>query len=187
MELVLFADENPFAAKESSPEKRDGASIEIPDLEDAERSEIIEKIRELDEAILDEEVSAKIRRIQDLTDRILAVVEANPQKKPQIRTFMNYYLPTTLKLLKSYSEFEAQGIAGDTIAQTKASISAILDNLVKGYEQQLDQLFQSEAMDISSDIQVLESMMRRDGLAGEYPFRTEKAADPPKDQTLTLN
>ena len=80
---------------------------------------------------------------------------------------MSYYLPTTLKLLRSYSIFEKQGITGDNIQDAKKNIARILDSLVSGFTKQLDQLFMSDAMDISTDINVLESMLKKDGFSGD--------------------
>ena len=93
---------------------------------------------------------------------------------PQIRTFMNYYLPTTLKLLESYSRIERVGVAGENMKQSKEKIESILDLLVIGFEQQVDQLFKNESIDISSDISVLEKMMKKDGLSGKNDFDTSK-------------
>ena len=80
---------------------------------------------------------------------------------------MSYYLPTTLKLLRTYSSLERQGIEGDNIDAAKEDIERILDTLVKGFAGQLDRLFQNEVIDISTDIEVLETMMKRDDLTGE--------------------
>lgn len=79
---------------------------------------------------------------------------------------MTYYLPTTLKLLESYSEIERVGVAGDNMKSAKDNIEKTLDLLVEAYKKLLDQLYQSENMDISSDIDVLEQMMKKDGLTG---------------------
>ena len=130
---------------------------------------IILELRELNETILDIPISDKIDRIEELTAKIFRIVEDNPEKLPEIRRFMNYYLPTTLKLLHSYATLEKQGIKGDNISATKDNIGRILDTLATGYEQQLDQLFKSDAIDIASDIDVLENMMQQDGLTGEKP------------------
>ena len=126
--------------------------------------EIIKEIRQLNDEIDDKAVSEKITRIEELTGKIFKVVEDKPEKLPEIKSFMSYYLPTTLKLLRSYRDFEHQGIGGDNIDATKERIEKILDTLVSGFSQQLDQLFMTDAMDISSDIDVLETMMKRDGL-----------------------
>lgn len=128
-------------------------------------SAIIMEIRRLNDEIADEMVSEKIDKIEKLTAKIFKVVEDKPEKLPEIKSFMSYYLPTTLKLLRAYSAFENQGVSGANIDTTKERIEKILDTLVSGFSQQLDQLFTSDAMDISSDIDVLETMMRRDGLS----------------------
>ena len=119
------------------------------------------------------EISEKIDRIEDLTRRIFTLVEQKPAMRPQINKFMNYYLPTTLKLLDSYALLEAQGIEGDNITASKQEIERTMDLLVAGFEKQLDLLFRSQAMDISSDVAVLEGMMAQDGLGeNKYVMQT---------------
>jgi len=125
---------------------------------------IIQEIRTLNDEILDEGVSARIDQIEQITARIFRLVEEKPEKQPQIKSFMSYYLPTTLKLLRSYRTFEKQGIAGENIDSARQDIERILDTLVKGFTQQLDQLFRDEALDISTDIEVLNGMLAKDGL-----------------------
>ena len=131
---------------------------------------ILDELQNLNDAIEDEAISEKIEQIQSVTAKIFNVVEEKPEKLSEIRKFMDYYLPTTLKLLRSYATLENQGIEGDNINSAKSDIGRILDTLSHGFEQQLDQLFKSDVIDISSDINVLESMMEQDGLAGENPF-----------------
>ena len=142
---------------------------EIPEepRQENEYAALLQQIRALDDEIEDEEVSRRIRRIEAVTGKIFRTVEEHPEKKPQIKSFMSYYLPTTLKLLRAYSKFERQDVAGENITAAKEDISGILDTLAAGFEQQLDKLFQADAMDISADIDVLETMMKRDGLSGD--------------------
>lgn len=137
----------------------------------SEYDKIIEQIRQADIDIEDEVMSEKIRTMQELTAAIFSEVEAHPEKKPQIQRFMNYYLPTTLKLLDSYARIEEQGVSGDNMAKAKADIERIADTLVEGYRKQLDTLYQSEAVDIAGDVSVIENMMRRDGLTGHNDFK----------------
>ena len=125
---------------------------------------IITELRELNNTITDIAISDKVKRIEDLTAKIFRLVEENPERLPQIRKFMSYYLPTTKKLLCSYSTLERQGIQGSNIITAKENISQTLDTLTKGFEQQLDQLFKSDVIDISADINVIENMMKQDGL-----------------------
>jgi DNA-binding Lrp family transcriptional regulator len=128
--------------------------------------EIICEIRKLNEDILDVPVSDKIDRIEDLTAKIFRAVEDDPDKEPNIKSFMSYYLPTTLKLLRTYATFEKQGISGENIESAKRDIENILDTLVDGFARQLDRLFEDDVIDISTDIEVLETMMKRDNLSG---------------------
>ena len=150
-----------------------------------EYEKIIEQIRQADVAIEDEAMSEKIRTMQELTAAIFQEVEAHPEKKPQIQRFMNYYLPTTLKLLDAYARIEAQGVSGENMAKSKAEIERIADTLVEGYKKQLDTLYQSEVVDITGDVSVIENMMRRDGLTGQNDFRIHtpenEAAAPAED------
>ncbi len=131
---------------------------------------IIREIRRLNDEIEDKDVSDKIDVIEAHTKNIFDYVTENPEAMPQIRTFMNYYLPTTLKLLQSYSRIERVGVAGENMQKSKENIEKTLDLLVIGFEQQVDQLFKKEYIDISSDISVLEQMMQKDGLDGRNDF-----------------
>ena len=77
---------------------------------------------------------------------------------------MNYYLPTTLKILNAYAQMDAQGVEGENISAAKERIEGMMDKVVEGFEKQLDQLFKTEAMDIATDVEVLERMLDKDGL-----------------------
>ena len=125
------------------------------------------ELREVRSFINDEAISQKVQRLEDLTEKIFKIAEESPEKQPQLRRFMSYYLPTTLKLVRSYATLEKQGVKGENIMSTKKSIGDILDTLTTGFEQQLDQLFKSDAIDIASDISVLENLMQQDGLTSD--------------------
>ena len=125
---------------------------------------IIVELRELNATISDILISDKIDRIEELTAKIFRIVEDDPAKLPQIRRFMDYYLPTTLKLLHTYATLEKQGVKGRNITSAKENIGRTLDKLVTGFAQQLDQLFKADVIDIAADISVLENMMKQDGL-----------------------
>ena len=124
----------------------------------------LREIRELNEAIEDPAVSERIDRIGELTASIFRVVREKPEHAEEVRKFMNYYLPTTLKLLKSYSLMEKQSYQGENIQSSRKKIEDVLDTLVHAFEQQQDRLFRTEAMDVDADISVLETMMASDGL-----------------------
>ena len=138
----------------------------------------ISEMKRLDENIDDEKISADIRRLETVSDQIFRQVKASPAKLPRIRKFMDYYLPTTLKLLNAYDRVSATGVSGENIDTTKAKVETMMDTIVTAFERQLDSLFGTEALDISTDIKVLETMMAREGLAGEHmEAQTTKGAD----------
>ena len=129
----------------------------------------LDELRRINEDIDDVVMSEKISRLERVSDRIFDQARDNPDKLPQMRKFMDYYLPTAKKLLKTYAELEEQGIEGDNITESKTRIANAMDTLVTAFENQLDRLFQSDALDVSTDIDVMENMLRADGLA-EDPF-----------------
>lgn len=122
------------------------------------------EMQRLDDSIQDEKISADIQTLKEICGKIFQQVKNDPAKLPEIRRFMNYYLPTTLKLLNSYDRMGAQGISGENIDATMDKVEGMMDTIVKAFEKQLDSLFGAEAMDISTDITVLETMMAREGL-----------------------
>lgn len=132
-----------------------------------EESRYLIEIKEINDAIDDPIMSAKIDRIGEITGKILAYQRENPSKAGELRTFLSYYLPTTLKILRSYAQLEDQGIEGENISSTKARIEGMMDKVVDGFETQLDRLFQNDALDISADVEVLEKMLEKDGLSDQ--------------------
>lgn len=151
-----------------------------------EYQKTLARLRALNEAIPDKEMSAKIARLEAVSAKIFAQAESDPEKLPQMRKFLDYYLPTSLKLLESYAELDAQGVEGENIAEAKRRIEQAMDTLVTAFENQLDQLFRSDALDVSTDIDVMERMLRADGLAGEDPFASLRAPQAPEAPTLKL-
>ena len=135
----------------------------------------IAEMKRLDDNIADEKISAQIERLGTLTEKILGQVKADPAKLPQIRKFMNYYVPTTLKLLNAYDRMGAQGVEGENISGTMAKVEQMMGTIVIAFEKQLDSLFGSEALDISTDITVLDNMMAREGLSDDPIHRSQEA------------
>ena len=157
-------------------------------IEDGKKA--IAEMKRLDDNIADPTISAQIVRLQQLAGKIFAQVEQNPEKLPQIRKFMNYYLPTTLKILNAYDRMGEQGVAGENISSTMHKVEGMMDTIIKAFEKQLDNLFGAEAMDISTDMVVLENMMAREGLSDDPLHRTAQQTEPaqaePDDGGITL-
>lgn len=124
----------------------------------------ISEFQKANDAILDEVVSKKLDRMEQITTKIFHYVETHPTKLKEIRKFMEYYLPTTLKLLNAYKEFDKQPIQGENITNAKNEINNTLDTINLAFENLLDDLFEDEAMDVSTDISVLETILMQEGL-----------------------
>ena len=127
------------------------------------------QIRNANVAIQDEKISSQIDEIEQITANIFELVVERPAKRQEINTFMNYYLPTALKLLDAYGRLERQGVSGQNIDKSKREIAAMVDQLVFAFKRQNDQMFANDALDISSDIAVMETMLAKDGLSGTLP------------------
>ena len=162
----LFLTEMGYHAPEP---KREAPPVheETPQQAAAREDDILREIRQINDEIPDAVMSAKIDRIEEITGKILKYQKEHPNKEGQLRTFLNYYLPTTLKILRAYAQLDAQGIEGQNISAAKKRIEDMMDQVVSGFEKQLDKLFQDDAMDITSDVEVLENMLKKDGLSGE--------------------
>ena len=163
----LFLTEMGYRAPEPKQEQAPPVQEETPQQAAAREDDILREIRQVNDDIPDEVMSAKIDRIEEITRKILNYQKSHPNKEGQLRTFLNYYLPTTLKILRAYAQLDAQGIEGENISAAKERIEGMMDQVVYGFEKQLDKLFQDDAMDITSDVEVLENMLKKDGLSDE--------------------
>lgn len=143
-------------------------------------SGILRNIRRANDRIADPVLTAKIDRLEEITARIFRAVEEDPKKRSRIDTFLNYYLPTTQKLLDAYAEFDAAGVEEENLRQAKQRIEKTMDSIVAGFEHQLDELYKTDAMDVDSDIRVMETMLHRDTTSVEKDFGLGGAASAPK-------
>ena len=161
----------PDPEPEVKPEPRTTGDPEIDALI-AERDRALSEMRRLNDSIEDERLSAQIDHLEETTRKIIAHVEANPRKLPQIRRFLSYYLPTTLKLLNAYDRMDDAGVSGVNIDGTKGRIETMMDTVVQAFDKQLDALFADEALDISTDITVMEQLLAQEGV-GDNQIKME--------------
>lgn len=145
----------------------------------------IAEMKRLDANIADPGISADIVRLEQVSQKIFDEVRRSPDKLPQIRKFMDYYLPTTLKLLNAYDRMSAAGVSGENIDTTLAKVEGMMRTIVSAFEKQLDALFGAEALDISTDITALENMMAREGLTGD-PLKAQSSPGDDTDIKLEL-
>ena len=167
---------------EEVPEEPETTGNEELDKMIADGKKAITEMKRLDDNIADPAISAQIVRLQQLAGKIFAQVEQNPEKLPQIRKFMNYYLPTTLKILNAYDRMGEQGVSGENITSTMQKVEGMMSTIITAFEKQLDSLFGSEAMDISTDLVVLENMMAREGLTDDPLHKTVTSETPPQTE-----
>lgn len=157
-----------FTVPDPEPEP-EPATTGSPELDELirQRDLALSEMHRLNDSIEDPKISAQIDHMEAVTAKIIAHVVEHPRKLPQIRKFLNYYLPTTLKLLNAYDRMDAAGISGANIDGTMGKIETMMDTVATAFDRQLDALFGDEALDISTDITVMENMLARGGLAGE--------------------
>ena len=154
------------AERERNAEYKNLSDKEIQILE--EGREYITFVRQINDVIPDtEEMSDKLYRLEEIMNRIFAQVKKDPGSADELHKLMNYYLPTTKKLLNAYVELDKQPEVGENITQTKKEIDEAMDTINMAFESLLDSLFQDMAWDISSDISVMKTMMAQDGLTVE--------------------
>jgi len=121
-------------------------------------------------SIKDTQVRGKINEIMRITDKITQDAIDDPKDIPQIKKFMNYYLPTTIKLLNAYDRMSSLGIEGENLDKSMKNINEMLDAAIVAYKKRLDSLFANQALDIETDIEVMNTMLAREGLSGGSDF-----------------
>jgi len=118
-------------------------------------------------SISEPEIKSKINELMSISDKIVRDAIDDPSDVPQIRKFLDYYLPTTIKLLNAYDRMSAQDIQGENISGSMDRIEDMLDTTIEAYKKQLDALFANQAADIQMDIEILNGMLAREGLGGK--------------------
>lgn len=151
------------AAREQESERE--AKLEPPTRDVLSRGEqFIAQIRKSNKEIDDAVISEKLDRIEHVVGSILERVTEHPETAPQLDRMMDYYLPTTVKLLEAYRTLDEAAVETTSVADSKREIASTLDMLREAFEKLLDTLFRDVAWDVSTDISVLRTMLAQDGL-----------------------
>lgn len=135
-----------------------------------EGRENLKSLKESASAISAEAVTAPLARMIGAGDKIFKALEKNPRDSQQIRKFMNYYLPTSVKLLNHYKTLSAAG-AGENVQKSLSSIENSLTMIAEAFEKQLDRLYADDQLDINAEISALETMMAADGLTEKLSLK----------------
>lgn len=133
----------------------------------SEGEKMIQKIREANRAIPGQEISDKLSQLESTCVRIFTYVEAHPEKLPETRKFMEYYLPTTLKLVEKYEQYEKMDFQPENVKEIKAQIESSLGTIDDAFNNLLEGLYQHDTLDVATDIVVLQSMLEQEGLTGK--------------------
>ena len=167
-----------LAAARSEPEPAPRAKEKARDPQVQEvldrGNEFLHQIRKCNDAIPGAEISEKISRIELLVRRIFQRAQTHPEIIPDLKKLMDYYLPMTVKLLNAYADMDAQPVQGETIQASKQEIEDTLDTLNLAFEKLLDSVFQDTAMDVSSDISVLQTLLAQEGLVEDELTKMKK-------------
>ena len=149
------------AAEESSPYSPEVQAII------KEGRVALKEMGRLYSSIPNPEIRSKINELMSVSDKIVRDAIDDPSDVPQIRKFLDYYLPTTIKLLNAYDRMNSQEISGSNITGSMERIEDMLDTAIDAYKRQLDALFANQAADIQMDIEVMNGMLAREGLGGK--------------------
>lgn len=151
--------------KEQKREKKREAQEISPEIQAMvqEGGRYITSLREANDAIPGEVISAKLDKLELIISKIFESVIRHPEQAGEMKKFMEYYLPTTLKLVNTYREFDGLPVKGENITTAMTEIERTLDTIIVAFEKLLDDLFQDTAFDVSADISVLETMFAREG------------------------
>lgn len=157
---------NELQEKRLAIESRGFTEDQIIDINDTvmEGKRFIQEVERANSQIQDPEVSEKISRMETIIRQITDYIEVHPHQTSEVRRLIQFYLPTTVKLLDAYDEFEKQPIEGENIKKAKVEIKDSLDMINTAFENLYDSLFASSSMDISADISVLKTMLAEEGL-----------------------
>lgn len=126
--------------------------------------ELLMQVRNENDRLPDPDITEQIDTVESIANQIFKTVIDQPKKAAQIRRFMDYYLPTTLKMLVAYRRLEESNASSDSAMEARERIRDSLDLVIEAFTKQLNKLYEDDALDITTDIDVMETMLKQDGL-----------------------
>lgn len=161
---ALAKEEAAKAARKAEVQKKKASENRELQLMIQDGQEYIQKLHEMIEILPTENISRKLYRMENLLKEIFEQLEEDPSQMPKMKKVMNYYLPTTIKLLEAYKDFDDVSVPGDDIIKAKAEIEKTVDTINEAFTELLNKLFQSTVIDVTADAQVLQTMLAKEGL-----------------------
>ncbi len=161
---ALAQEEAAKAARKAAAQKESQSQSKELQLMIQDGQEYIQKLHDMNELIPGETISRKLYRMENLLKEIFEQLEEDPSQMPKMQKLMNYYLPTTIKLLEAYKDFDDVSVPGQDIISAKAEIEKTVDTINEAFTELLNKLFQSAVFDVTADAQVLQTMLAKEGL-----------------------
>lgn len=132
------------------------------------------QISNISKQIEDKEVVENIEQICDISNKIIDTLSKNPNKLGQARNFLNYYLPVTIKILTRYDEIENQRLNTTESKEFMESVKKMAEKIKNAFNEQLNNMYQTEMIDTDAEIKVFESMLKSDGFLDDININTKK-------------
>ena len=132
------------------------------------------QISNISKQIEDKEVVENIEQICDISNKIIDTLSKNPKKLGQARNFLNYYLPVTIKILTRYDEIENQRLNTTESKEFMESVKKMTEKIKNAFNEQLNNMYQTEMIDTDAEIKVFESMLKSDGFLNDININTKK-------------
>ena len=132
------------------------------------------QISNISKQIEDKEVVENIEQICDISNKIIDTLSKNPNKLGQARNFLNYYLPVTIKILTRYDEIENQRLNTTESKEFMESVKKMTEKIKNAFNEQLNNMYQTEMIDTDAEIKVFESMLKSDGFLDDININTKK-------------
>ena len=151
------------ARKQSEANKIPLTGDKIADQVITTGQDMLATIKKENAAIPDQELTEQMNNLSVKCEQIFRTVSESPSKAPQVRKFMNYYLPTTLKMLANYRTMQQRGVSYGEMKEARETTVHGMNLILTACQKQIDNLHRDNMLDISTDIDVLEQMLKRDG------------------------
>ena len=133
----------------------------------SEAEQLTLELNRLNDDIPDKALTAAIDRMSAASDSIIAELTKHPEKAKSARRFLNYYLPSSVQLLSSYADTLKVEDAGEHQAAIRREIEGKAETVAAAFENQLDRLYAAEALNVSAQAEVLEDVLKSEGLVDE--------------------
>jgi|GEM_PF-1956331 len=127
--------------------------------------EIVSKFDRKSESLQYTDIGTQVKKLAKTSNKMLSIIEENPSEIKRLNKFIEYYMPTTLKLLNEYEKFNFQeNVKSKSVEDSLTKIESAINNTVSAFKNQLEMLFEEKSLDIDIEVNVLNDLLKREGL-----------------------